>query len=105
RFAHASLDQMRHAKFLPDLLRRRVLTFEGKCRSPCGDVQPGNFLEHRQQFFTDSVGKIFAAFVVAEIREREHGHGLIGNWHGSYWRRGRLGPKKIEGKQASCDYG
>ena len=42
--AHASLDQMRHTKFLPDLLGRRVLAFERKCRRPRGHVQPGNFL-------------------------------------------------------------
>ena len=41
--AHASLDQMRHAEFLPDFLCRRVLTFEGKGRGPRGDVQAGNF--------------------------------------------------------------
>src|SRR6266516_4963773 len=47
--AHASLDQMRHAEFLPDLLCRRILAFEGKRRGPRGDVQPGNFLQHRDR--------------------------------------------------------
>src|SRR6184192_1660768 len=29
--AHTSLDQMCDAEFLPDLLRGRILSFEGKC--------------------------------------------------------------------------
>ena len=75
-FAHTSVDQMRDAEFLPDLLRGGVLAFKGKGRSPRGDVQAGNFLEHSQQLLTDSVGEIFASLVVAEIGEREHGDGL-----------------------------
>ena len=74
--AHTSLDQMRHAEFLPDLLRGRILAFEGKRRGPRGDMQPGNFLQHSQQLLTDAVGKIFAPLVVAEIGERQHGDGL-----------------------------
>src|SRR5207244_11536032 len=35
--AHASLDQMGHAKFLPDLLRGRVLAFERKGRVSCSN--------------------------------------------------------------------
>ena len=89
--AHASLDQMRHAKFLPDLLGRRILAFERKCRCPCRHVQPRNFLQHSQQFLTDAVGKIFAALVIAEVNERQHGDRLLIRCS---WRRygQRIGP-------------
>ena len=63
--AHTSFDQMRDAEFLSDFLRGRILAFEGKGRGPRGDVQPGNFLQHSQQLLTDSIGKIFTAFVIA----------------------------------------
>ena len=45
--AHTSFDQMCHAEFLADVLRRGVLAFEGKGRSPRGNVQTGNFLQGR----------------------------------------------------------
>src|SRR6266705_2514094 len=53
--AHTSLDQMRYAQFLPDLLRGGILAFEGKGRGPRGDMQSGDFLQHSEQFLADSV--------------------------------------------------
>src|SRR5262249_56846869 len=45
-FADTSLDQMRYAEFLSNLLSGRVLAFEGKGRSARGHVHSRNFLEH-----------------------------------------------------------
>ena len=44
------------------------------------------FLQHSQQLLTDSVGKIFAALVVAEIGERQHGDGLGADRRLGFWR-------------------
>ncbi len=53
--AHAPVNQTRDAEFFSDLLRGRILAFERKRRGPRRDMQSGNFLQHSQQFFTDSV--------------------------------------------------
>src|SRR5205085_12633560 len=42
--AHTSLDQMRDAQFLSDLLRCRILSYERKRRSSRGNVKTGDFL-------------------------------------------------------------
>ena len=46
-FAHAPVDQIRHAEFLSDLLGRRVLAFERKRGRARGHMHPRNFLQHR----------------------------------------------------------
>src|SRR5262245_4360718 len=96
-------------QFLSDLLCGGVLAFERERRSPRCHAQAGDFLQNRQQLLANSIGEIFAPFVVAEIVESQDRDRLGINWRRLSFSQ-RLGcdrlfwlcfrPDKLEDKQA-----
>ena len=104
--AEAAFENVLHPEFLRDFFHVRFRPFESKGRSACDHLQAFDFREHVQDFFADSIAKIFLILRRAQIDEREDGDAFFrGNRRrrnrdrserGHNFIKARIGPKRIE---------
>src|SRR5262249_22462215 len=77
RLSNAAFDDVPHVQFAANVLEVSVFSLEPEGRRASSDAQIGNARQRRDQLFSESVAKVIAVVVGAEIQKRQYGDGWL----------------------------